>query len=142
MTILNSYRRYLPHIQIAANPHFLTFCTLQRYILAPIARDIVLGCCLYEHDRRANLRAAVIMPDHVHLVLTPYEVFLLPKILGELKSAASHKINKALNRTGPLWQEESFDHRIRSDEGVNAKIAYVLQYPVRAGLVRNARDYE
>jgi hypothetical protein len=46
-----------------------------------------------------------------------------------------------LGRRGHVWQEESFDHCIRSDEYLNAKMAYVLSNPVRRGLVKKPRDY-
>ena len=82
------------------------------------------------------------MPDHVHMVLTPYSMNLLTKVLGEIKSAATHKINKSLGTAGALWQEESFDHSIRSEESLWAKVAYVLQNPVRAGIVRTAGEYK
>jgi REP element-mobilizing transposase RayT len=142
MAIISYYRRNLPHIQIAANSHFVTFCTRKREILPFAARDIVLACCIHENKRRVKLIAAVVMPDHVHMVLTPYSMNLLTKVLGEIKSAATHKINKSLGTAGALWQEESFDHSIRSEESLWAKVAYVLQNPVRAGIVRTAGEYK
>jgi REP element-mobilizing transposase RayT len=35
------------------------------------ARDVVLECCLHDHDARYDLHVAVVMPDHVHLILSP-----------------------------------------------------------------------
>jgi REP element-mobilizing transposase RayT len=93
-----------------------------------------------------HIYAAVVMPDHVHLVLQTlvdsngFE-FSISGILKAIKGASAHRVNKALNRKGSLWQEESFDHVIRKSEDVNAKMAYVLQNPVRNGLVQRARDY-
>ncbi len=65
------YRRNLPHMQRDSTPHFITFNTKFRAILADWARDIVVGCCVHDHGVRYRLRVAVVMPDHVHLVLTP-----------------------------------------------------------------------
>lgn len=45
------------------------------------------------------------------------------------------------HHNGHVWQEESFDHCIRSDEYLNAKMAYVLSNPVRRGLAKKPRDY-
>jgi REP element-mobilizing transposase RayT len=86
------------------------------------------------------------MPDHVHLVLQALLdqngcEFSISEILKAIKGASAHRINKALRRKGSLWQEESFDHVIRKSEDVNAKMAYVLQNPVRKGFVQRARDY-
>jgi REP element-mobilizing transposase RayT len=93
------------------------------------------------------MRVAVIMPDHVHLIFTPWidhlamEVFSLAKIMDAIKSASAHRVNKALGRTGRVWQTESFDHVLRSSESLDAKIAYLLGNPVRRGLVDVPADY-
>src|SRR5581483_947058 len=65
-----SYRRRLPHLQKDARPIFVTFTTHHRWVLPPLARDAVLECCLAVHEKLCNLHAAVVMPDHVHLLLT------------------------------------------------------------------------
>ncbi len=87
------------------------------------------------------------MPDHVHMIFTPLvnvesmEVFSLAEIMDAIKGASAHKVNRALRRTGKLWQTESFDHVLRCSESVDAKIAYILENPIRAGLVREGEDY-
>jgi len=85
--------------------------------------------------------ALVVMPDHVHFVATALRDNLLSTVVGAMKSASAHAINRKLNRSGRVWQEEYFDHSIRSDEYLNAKMAYVLQNPVRKHLVANSREY-
>jgi len=59
----------------------------------------------------------------------------------QLKGASAHHINKALSRKGKVWQTESFDRVLRSSENLDAKVGYVLENPVRRGLVSNWRDY-
>jgi REP element-mobilizing transposase RayT len=87
------------------------------------------------------------MPDHVHLVLQALVdsesgcEFSISEILQSIKGATVHKINRQLSRKGTLWQEESFDHVIRRSQDVNAKMAYVLNNPVRKGIAKRARDY-
>jgi REP element-mobilizing transposase RayT len=63
------YRRRLPHYQRYDRDLFVTFCTLNRWSLSAEARDAVLGHCLHDHGKRYVLHAAVIMPEHVHLML-------------------------------------------------------------------------
>jgi len=46
-----------------------------------------------------------------------------------------------LNRTGPVWQEEFFDHVLRSNESLVDKVDYVCENPVRAGLVESEGEY-
>ena len=65
------YRRQLPHLQRDDRPHFVTFCTHQRWILPDFARQIVLDCCLHDNDVKMSLYVFVVMPDHVHMIFTP-----------------------------------------------------------------------
>ena len=140
------YRRRLPHFHKFDAPLFVTFCTAGPLVLPGEARDVIQKHCLREHGRRVDLFAAVVMPDHVHLLFTPLRdengwPFPLVEIMQSLKSATAHRINKLLHRSGPVWQEESFDHVLRSDESMKEKVEYVQQNPVRAGLVQRPEDY-
>lgn len=137
----------LPHLQRDRAPHFVTLATADRWTLPQSARSMVLDSCRHDHGRTMELHIAVVMPDHVHLILTPainydrQRVWTLAEILWAIKSASAHRINKALNRSGKVWQDEYFDHILRSSESLNAKVDYVSQNPVRAGLVSTAEEY-
>jgi REP element-mobilizing transposase RayT len=144
---MSFYRRNLPHLQRDYKQHFITFCTKRKKVLPGWARQIVLDCCLHDHGTKYNLYAAVVMPDHVHLILTPLvdlerqamiQVF---EILKTIKSVSAHKINRCLGERGTVWQEESFDHVIRSSDSLDAKIDYVTANPVRRGMVGVASEY-
>ncbi len=74
------------------------------------------------------------MPNHVHVVLTPGEGHELSRILHSWKSFTANRINVLLGRSGRLWQEESFDHVIRSEEDLVKFIDYTENNPVVAGL--------
>jgi len=65
------YRRRMPHFQKAGRAVFVTFCELRRNPFTAGARDVVLEHCLHDDGKRFTLHAAVVMPDHVHLLLTP-----------------------------------------------------------------------
>ena len=56
-----------------------------------------------------------------------------------IKSTSAHKINRLLNRSGQVWQRESFDRLLRREESIHAKVEYMVQNPVRAGLARTRR---
>lgn len=89
---------------------------------------------------------AVVMPDHIHLVFSPLEdesgvPFGLPQIMNSIKGSAAHTVNKLLNRKGVVWQPEYFDHVLRKDESLEAKVEYVCQNPVRRGLVSDPDQY-
>jgi REP element-mobilizing transposase RayT len=141
------YRRDLPHIEKDARPHFITFDTNDRWILPPLARDIALHHCLHDNGSKMHLHVGVIMPDHVHIIFTPFrnesnETYSFEEIVGGIKGASSHFINQALKRAGTVWQGESFDHVIRCQESLDEKIRYVCENPVRKGVVARAEDYK
>jgi len=108
------YRRNLPHLQNRDCALFITFGSWKRWILPEVARDLALESCLRANGRKCTLHAAVVMPDHVHLILSPLpkgdEFFSIPEIMKTIKSESAHRINHALGRGGRVWQDESFDH--------------------------------
>jgi len=88
------------------------------------------------------MHVAVVMPDHMHLIFTlPGGDYTLARIMKGIKGASSRNINLLLGRRGNLWQVESFDHIVRSYEWNQAKLEYVCNNPVRAGLVEHVNDY-
>lgn len=139
------YRRRLPHFQPDNKIFFVTFCTFRRWTLPPNARKIVLETCVAGHGKKFDLEALVVMPDHVHLALSPLtkrdSAIPLPEILQAIKGASAHRINRVLHRHGNVWQEESFDRALRKEEHFEARLWYMLENPVRAGLVQNPMDY-
>jgi REP element-mobilizing transposase RayT len=141
------YRRNLPHLQRDGKRHFVTFVTRDRWLLPEWARDIVLESIRRDDPLRYELDAAVVMPDHAHLILTPAidelrrRVVPLFEIMRAIKGAPARNVNQKLERHGAIWQEESFDHVLRSAENTTAKLLYVLENPVRQGLVRIWQEY-
>jgi putative transposase len=117
------YRRRLPHLQKADAAVFVTFCTSGRLVLQERARDLVLEYCLREGGLqplagegaratpkpRIYLYAVVVMPDHVHILLSSLRdksgwPFALVDILQCLKGATAHRINKLLDNSGLVWE--------------------------------------
>src|SRR5256885_15245800 len=92
-----------------------------------------------------DLRVAVVMPDHVHMILMPLvdyeamEVCSLARIMDAIKSASAHRINKTLGRKGRVWQAEFFAHGVRSSEGLGAEILFLLGDTARQGAGKHAR---
>jgi putative transposase len=146
--LMTFYRRNLPHLQRDAKRHFVTFVTRNRRTLPEWARDIVLDSIRHDDRFRYELDAAVVMPDHAHLILTPgidklrHRVIPLFEIMQAIKGASARKINQRLECHGAIWQEESFDHVLRSAEDNYAKVMYVLENPIRRGLVSDWREYK
>jgi len=87
-----------------------------------------------------------LMPDHVHLIYSALRradgwEYTLPDVMKSIKGRSARQINVALKRSGPVWQEEFFDHVLRSNDSLVDRVDYVCQNPVRAGLVEKAEDY-
>ncbi len=148
MVILNEreHRRHLPHFQNCFRTYFSTFVTRGRWLLPPEARDVVLADVLLQHQKTAFIHTAVVMPDHVHVVLQPLwdaSGFGIPlsEIHRAMKGRSARTINQMLNRRGAFWGSESFDHQIRSDESLMAKCDYVAQNPVRKGLCATPEEW-
>ncbi|MGH9513224.1 MAG: transposase [Terriglobales bacterium] len=114
------------HYQGERTAIFATFPTHHRWILPDVARSVALEACIWGNGRRFDLNGVVVMPDHVHLVLTPLcdgdEVYSVAEIMQGIKSSSAHQINHVLNRAGQVWQRESFDHVLRREEGIEVKV--------------------
>ena len=136
-----AYRSRLPHLRKRDKSYSVTFCTRRRREMSPTTRDIVLACCIGEHRKHCWLHCGVVMPDHVHLVLTPHDGVDLTMLVGQIKGRLLFLINRERNRRGSFWQRDSFDHIVRADEDLEKKIEYVCGNPVRKGLVAKCDDY-
>ena len=74
------------------------------------------------------------MPNHVQLLILPR--IAVSKIMRWLKGSTARKANQLLERTGlPFWQDESYDHWVRSRKEFERIIAYIEENPASAGLV-------
>ncbi len=140
------YRRHLPHLQVEDKPLFVTFATYKRWVLPESIRQVVLNHCLHDHEVKLQVHGIVVMPDHVHLIFTPLKdnkgnPFGLAEIMSGIKGASAHSINQALNRRGHVWQDESFDHVLRSEESIHSKVQYICENPLRKGLVTEIDAY-
>ena len=73
------------------------------------------------------------MPNHVHLLILPKVA--LPEITRWLKGSTARKANQVLKRTGhSFWQDESYDHWVRTPKQLDKITAYIEENPVSAGL--------
>lgn len=92
-------------------------------------RTIVAHAIRHFDGLRYGLHAWVIMPNHVHVLLSPYNGHLVQDIVGSWKKYTAHEINKLLKRQGSLWERESFDHMVRNAESFQAKLDYIINNP-------------
>jgi REP element-mobilizing transposase RayT len=88
---------------------------------------------------RWRLLSGVVMPDHVHFVVTPTEERGLS--VGDFASGFKRLLKKRIPAQDWEWQRGCFDRLLRSNESAQQKWIYVEQNPVRAGLVQSVADW-
>jgi REP element-mobilizing transposase RayT len=137
--------RNLPHWQIGGSTYFVTIRT--KGLELPLeARAIVLEACRHFDGSRYNLWSAVVMPDHVHLLIQPTEIgkgkwHSLSAILHSIKSFTANKVNELLKREGAVWQNESFDRIVRDEAEFYEKWNYIRNNPFKNGLADSPEDW-
>ena len=143
---LTRRRHHLPHWQQGGSVYFITFrsarATLPQKALRP-----VLEAIRYDHGRTYDLYLAVAMPDHTHMLLQPREKtpgiwYDLAEIMKGIKGVSARRINQLLGTVGTVWQEESFDRIVRNEQEFLEKWNYMLNNPVKRGLVSEHADYQ
>ena len=81
------------------------------------------------------------MPNHIHLLIQP--IVPLAQITNGIKGVTAKSANAILGRTGEaFWQDESFDHWIRSAESFERIRTYIESNPVKARLVERSEDWK
>ena len=118
--------------------YFVTICfENRRSILANHAAFDVFKAAIgkLQHWR---VLAALLMPDHMHVFVAPTQDRHAK--LGNFSGAVKRWMRKELNSRWS-WQPGCFDRLLRSDESLHDKWLYVRENPVRAGLVKNWKDW-
>jgi REP element-mobilizing transposase RayT len=137
---LNIRRRNLPHWTLEGSTYFITFCT-SRSTLSDEERQLVIEHLRSGNDKFYRLAAAVVMPDHVHLLLRPLPGFDLSRIMKGIKGVSAHKINQRRKTSGIIWQDESWDRVVRDAGEFEEKLQYMADNPLKAGVVKEIEQY-
>src|SRR5262245_47023530 len=83
---------------------------------------------------RYELRAWCVVPNHVQVVVRPFDDFPISKTLMSWKGFTGREANKLLARSGEFWQHEPYDHIVRDGDDLEHQVRYVLDNPRKAGL--------
>jgi Rad3-related DNA helicase/REP element-mobilizing transposase RayT len=100
----------------------------------PQAAGKMVAALRHFDGERYALGHFVVMPNHVHVLVRPLAGHTLSEILKSWKSFTAREINQSLGRTGTLWQEESFDHIVRTPQALEQFAEYIRQNPASARL--------
>ena len=99
------------------------------------------------NGQKYDLDAFCIMPNHVHLVCKPLakddgSYHPMSAIMHSLKSYTANLVNQLLDRKGGFWQHESYDHVVCDEAEWRRIVNYVLNNPLKAGLVSRREDWK
>jgi REP-associated tyrosine transposase len=101
---------------------------------APAISQIVADSLRHFDNQRYRLGDFVVMPNHVHLLACLLGTTEIESQCYSWKKYSANKINQTLNRKGRFWQEESFDHLVRSPEQFEHLRKYIAANPSHAAL--------
>ena len=130
-------RKQLPHDiprwldDPSTETYFLTICAEKRgddLVRGELPGQLLESIRFYNGAKKWRVNLAVIMPDHVHF-LAAFDGKLAPAVRAWKHWTARH--------LGVEWQRDFFEHRVRREESLTAKVSYILDNPVRAGLVEH-----
>ncbi|MGH9715929.1 MAG: REP-associated tyrosine transposase [Candidatus Acidiferrales bacterium] len=103
---------------------------------------ILIECMLRYRDAGAYLfDEFVVMPNHLHVILTPSAETSLEKAIMLIKGGSSHEIHGPRGTKSQLWASGFHESRIRDYGDYLAKVSYVRNNPVEAGLVGRAEEW-
>jgi REP element-mobilizing transposase RayT len=146
----------LPHIRSAGRTYHVRFSIAipSLALREDWAFALTEEAILFRHKWQSIVYGYIIMPNHVHTILQPLplrsgpmmpagirDYHALEAIVAGIKKHTALEINSRLGRTGPFWQEESFDRIIRSGKDLEGTIEYIHRNPVRWGLASRAEEY-
>ena len=95
--------------------------------------------------------ACVVLPEHLHLILSPEKIENYPKIISSIKHSFSRSLDIKVNdlseskikkREKGVWHRRYFEHTIIDENDLNKHLDYVHYNPAKHGLVADTKDWE
>jgi putative transposase len=92
-------------------------------------------------ERKFQLHDFVIMPDHIHLLLTVENAMTVEKAMQLVKGRFSHRLSHELGYKGEVWQRGFSEVQVLGDASLATHRSYIANNPVKAGLVDAPEKY-
>jgi putative transposase len=146
MAELRSRKRIRLDPEVYADPGNACSITIATINRTPFFRNNSVAVAVLDALRQraratgVKIHAYCLMPDHCHLVCEPSPGTDIVTFVGGFKSLSRRFANQA-GAPGPIWQRSFFDHFLRREEQLEDVARYVLENPIRAGLVEDWRQY-
>jgi putative transposase len=132
----------LKRLHHSGQSHFVTFCCYHRRpLLAVDSSRRVFELALERVRRSFRLRVYgyVVMPEHIHLLVSEPERETLAEALKSLKQGVSRRL---IGDAEHFWQKRYYDHNVRSYPKFVEKLRYIHRNPVKRGLCERPEDWE
>jgi len=114
----------------------------RRVFQVPEIAEILVRTIVNHREREAFLlHEFVVMPNHLHILLTPSDATSLEKVVQLIKGGSSHAIHKQREQRMEIWQEGFYDWTIRDADDWHSKAGYIRMNPVRAMLVTKPEEW-
>lgn len=95
----------------------------------PVLRKCLTDALFYKDGERYDLLAYVIMPNHVHLLISDLMGEDVNVIINSVKRFTTNKINRIMGRSGSIWMRDNFDRLVRSMAHFHHCLAYIISNP-------------
>jgi putative transposase len=92
-------------------------------------------------ERKFELHDFVVMPDHVHLLLTVYDGMTIEKAMQLIKGRFSYRLSHEFGHRGEIWQRGFTEEQVMNRESFDGHREYIAQNPVKAGLTGSADEF-
>ena len=119
----------------------VTICCINR---APLFKEFGNACiaakAIVDMQNKVNTICYVLMPDHLHWLFQLKECSLA-NVIKIFKSVTTLKINKLNGTTGKIWQQNYFEHQLRSEKDLINQARYIVANPLRTGIVKSVGQY-
>lgn len=119
--------------------YFVTFSTFQRkrlFVVENYARLFLKVLYSYNRADAFLLHVFVLMPEHVHLLLTPAPQKTLERVIQLIKGGYSHDFGIHFGKKKEVWQRGFTDHRIRDPQDFELHRGYIHHNPVKRGIAQ------
>ena len=94
-------KRHLPHWTLEGATYFIT-SRIRNGNLNSYEQRIILDSIIKGNGKYYRLTATIVMPDHVHIILTPDNGFSLSRVLKGIKGTTAHEINLIRKNKWPV----------------------------------------
>lgn len=100
----------------------------------PMLRSKVQSALQHFDGTRLRLGGFVIMPNHVHSLITPVDGEDLESLLKSIKGFSARQMNGAMEGSGQVWQRDNYDHLVRDGDQLRLFQRYIANNPTKSGL--------